>query len=138
MISVVPAEPIHYERIVPGKQHKHEVIGVPNQGAALAFINGEEVVAIIGGHLICEGVLQVWAFVSECVHKCPIGFHKAVVGVLGFYFKEFKLRRMQLSVRKDFDMGMKWAGSLGFRPEGLMQNYAADGMGCWLFAKVVK
>ena len=136
MISCVPAEPIHYEKIVLGERHKHEIIGMPKVGAALAFLNGEDVVAILGGHLIFNGVLQVWAFISDAVRKCPVSFHKSVVGILGFYFKEFKLRRMQFSVRSDFDMGIKWAESLGFRAEGLMKNYAQDGMSCWLYAKV--
>ncbi len=135
-IRIEQTVPDHFLQINTGERHKHENVA-PRQGfTAVTLFFKDEIVGIVGGNLIAPGILQAWGLISDSVSKCPISFHKTVLGLSSYYMDLLKLRRIQFSVRDDFERGIEWANRLGFYPEGLMRNYAMDGCPHWLFSRV--
>jgi hypothetical protein len=135
MIKVRPFRPEDYEKIRLKSIYGPEKIeGV--LGPAFTFLIDEQPIAIFGMYLIGPGLGQVWALTSDDLRREALGFHKAVLGLIYWSFDNWKLRRMQMSVRVGYTEGWKWARSLGFKCEGVMKAYSPDGTDCWLFARV--
>lgn len=136
MIKVVPFVPEHFEKIVLRDCYKRENISVVGMKAA-TFLLENEPMAIVGAQIIFDGVLQAWALTSDLISKKPIAFTKACKLMLKNQIEEHKIRRVQITVRTDYDHGWNWAIALGFELEGIMRNYGPDGCDYGLFAMVV-
>lgn len=103
---------------------------------AFTLMEGETVLAIIGGFPFVPGVVHFWAFISKHVRRHPVGFHKACLDILEWYEKNEKPRRIQWEVKVDYEMGQRWAESLGLKREGLMKSWMPDGTDCYLYARL--
>lgn len=127
----------HLSKMKLKEVHSSEVgLDVPLNAFATTFFYGDDPVAIFGASQLFRGVFHVWAFLTEDVKKHPIAFHREVVKLIDWWFKNAQLRRMQMSVKVGFSEGSKWASLLGFVPEGVMKNYGPDGSDYLLFARI--
>lgn len=134
MIKVVDYTPEHLAKIDLGNWHRGErpaEIGMQ----AVTFLMDEEPIAIFGWYFILPGCAQGWALLSKRIKEIPFAFHRETRELLDRVIKLYSVRRLQVSIRSDYKMGYKWARSLGFNCEGLMNYYAADNCGCWLVAR---
>lgn len=136
MVEIIPFREEHIEQIKPRNEQLDEPI--PNACVDAVTVLFDKVPgAIIGWHIVCPGVVQVWAIVSEKAKEQPIAFHKSVLSLLEASIEKYGIQRIQMSVRVGFAQGWRWALSLGFQCEGTMQKYGPDGSNYWLFARVV-
>jgi hypothetical protein len=103
---------------------------------AFTLMDGETVLAIIGGFPFIPGVIHFWAFISKHVREHPVEFHKVCLDILNWYEKKENPRRIQWEVRADYPMGQRWAESLGLKREGLMRGWMPDGSDCYLYARL--
>lgn len=92
-------------------------------------------VAIMGLNHMRDGVAEVWTVISERAKEHPMSFHRAVLGRLHAYEKKMKLVRMSMTVREDFEEGIRWAELLGFEREGLMKRFGPNGQNHFLYAR---
>ena len=134
MLDFVDFIPDHLERIkIRSAQDGERPKSI--RGPAVTILSDGEPLAIFGWYFICPGVVQIWAFVSEGVSEHKKSFHKACKAFLANGIGPVGARRIQFSVRCGFQQGWRWAKALGFRCEGVMEQYAPDGQPCWLFAR---
>lgn len=103
---------------------------------AFTLMQGETVIAILGGFPFVPGVIHFWAIIAKQVRECPIAFHKECIKILDWYEQHEKPRRIQWEVKADYLMGCKWAESLGMKREGLMKAWGPDGSDHYLYARV--
>lgn len=132
--QVVPFEPAHLEKI---EMRKEQGEGKPESvsGAALTFMLDGRPAAIVGGFCVVPKVLQVWAILSDDIKKHPFAFHRSIRAMLAWVIKERDLQRVQFTVKHGFVGGCKWAESLGFTQEGVMQGYGPGGTDYWLYGR---
>ncbi len=92
------------------------------------YINGlDEVIAIIGLTMLWPRVAEIWAVISEDVKKEPISFHKRIMHALHFYAENLDIKKYQVYVKAEYSDGKKWMHNLGFKIEGLLEKFGADG-----------
>jgi len=135
MIKVVEFDPVHLEGLELKDCYKSEKLGRVD-GPAVTLLHEGKPVAILGGAEIVPGVVHAWGRVSVRVSTCRMSFHRTVSALLVYFMKSMQLRRVQIHVQENYQMGIKWAKSLGFEPEGLMRKYGEDGSGFILMARV--
>lgn len=103
---------------------------------ALTIFDGGLVASIVGLVSFWPGVAECWAITTEHIKKKPYTFHRLVLELLKDCENIFKLHRIQITVRTDYNMGMRWARALGFYPEGIMKKYMPDGTDHYICARV--
>lgn len=133
MISVVPYEQRHFADMELHDCHAKESSGAPGR-AAVTFFDGSKPIAIIGAFEVVPGVTHLWANVSKHLNA---KFAKASRIMLDNFMVTNSVRRAQMTVRSDYEAGMRFARFLGFVPEALMKKYGQDGSDYWLYAKVM-
>lgn len=136
MITIIPFKQEHLEKIELKENYAQGECPKTVVHTAFTLMDGETVMAVIGGFPFVPGVIHFWAFISVHVRKKPLEFHKACIKVIQWYEKSEKPRRIQWEVKADYEMGCRWAESLGLKREGLMKAWGPDGADHYLYARV--
>lgn len=136
MITVIPFKPEHLEQIELKENFNQGECPKTIVNTAFSVMDGETVLAILGGFPFVPGVIHWWSFLSKHIDRYPIEFHKTILKVLAWYEKNEKPRRMQFEVKADYVEGQRWAESLGFEREGLMRAWGPDGCDHYLYARI--
>ena len=134
MTEVVAYEQSHFDALELHDCHTKESYGPPSR-PAITFLDGGKPVAIVGAFQVVPGVAHLWANVSKNVN---IRFAKTAKIVLDNFLYANGLRRAQMTIRRDYKAGMRFARFLGFEPEALMAKYGQDGSDYWLYARVTQ
>ena len=82
------------------------------------------------------GVAEVGMLMSKDIYKDRMGLQKVVLKLIEYCEKELGIHRLQMSVEQGFQMGVRWAHSLGFLYEGTMLKYGYDKKNHLLFSRV--
>lgn len=92
-----------------------------------------------GNVLMCCGVIpfhsqrvHAWTLLSVRASRHMPSLVKTVKG----FMDELPHRRIEMTIRVGFDMGVKWARILGFTPEAIMRAYLENGDDCILYARI--
>lgn len=117
------------------KAHTDALALQPNSFAHTVTIS-YKVVAVFGVTMIWPGCAEVWALVSDDLKTIPFWLHKKILNGIKFYETNLKLRRLQATVKVDFEMGHKWIKALGFKEEGILREYGVDGSDFYIYGKV--
>jgi len=103
-----------------------------NSDSSWGLLHGDMCVA-------CGGVWEIephrgiaWMLITG---DMGIGFYKVHTAVLD-YLKHTHLARVEMAVRSDNSVDMRWAKMLGFKLEGFMEKYFPDGSDGYLLARV--
>lgn len=137
-MKVIPFKPEHLEQIELKENYIQGDCPKTIVNTAFTFESDGKIIAIIGGFPFVPGVIHWWAFISKHVRDYPIDFHKEVLKMLDWYEENEKPRRMQFEVNCDYPEGQKWAESLGFRVEGVMEAWGPRGEDHFLYGRVNK
>lgn len=133
MVKVVPFHQDHLAKIELKACHQGEAT-TGTSGPAITLMDGEYPAAIIGWYQICPGVLQVWGIFSERIRRVPLSITKTAKKLLEFALTDH--HRVQICVRCDYLEGYRWAKSIGFSCEAIMNKYGADQSDYYLFARI--
>jgi hypothetical protein len=136
MIEIIPFKPEHLEQIDLKENYNRADCPKTVVHTAFTLMDGETILAIMGGFPFVPGVVHFWAWIGKGVRRKPIAFQKKCLEVIEWYEKNEKPRRIQWEVRADYEVGCRWAESLGLRREGLLRKWAPDGSDCYLYARV--
>lgn len=136
MIQVIPFKPEHLDQIELKENFNRSDCPQTVMNTAFTFTRDGHILAIIGGFPFVPGVIHFWAFLSKHIRKYPLDFQKEVLKMLDWYETNEKPRRIQFEVRADYDMGCRWAESLGMQREGLMRKWGPDGSDHYLYARI--
>jgi len=109
---------------------------IPETSYTAVDENGK-VIGIGGLTVFWEGVAEAWMVLSKDILDYRISAYRHIKEVIALAFRHFKLRRIQVTVRKDFPQAKKMFEQLDFKEEGFMEQFLPDKMDAYLFAKVI-
>lgn len=92
-------------------------------------------VGVVGVNTGWVGVGEVWTFLGDEIRHAPISFMKVVKNLLG-RCNEFGFHRLQMTVRREYTEGIKFAQALDFESEGLLRQYGPDRADHIMFSRV--
>jgi hypothetical protein len=95
-------------------------------------IDNEKVLGIAGVWEQEKHRAIAWAIIDRQIRSDYIHYHKAVKK---FLFK-CKYQRVEMAVDIQVPQAKRWAEMLGFKLEGLMERYFANGSDAYLYARV--
>lgn len=117
--ALVPFEPGHLRRLIPGR-HEIEVLGGIHPGQLAHIPIGGPAVTLMQDDLVlgCAGITPeggtgiVWSILSDQLRQRPLMLHRAAKGFLIGLTPRFGVLRSY--VRTDFEPGHHWLRALGF------------------------
>ena len=102
-------------------------------GPAFALVdNNARVLGIAGVWVIENHRANAWAIIDGEIGPDYIHFHKAV----NRFLDSAEYQRIEMAVEVNFKEAKRWAEMLGFKQEGLMHKYFANGNDAFLYARV--
>lgn len=112
---------------------------VPDENTITTIYEGH-IVAVGGLVVRWEGVGLLWLILTKDCKKW--GFHgvlalDAIRDKTDYLIKKNDLWRAEATVRTDFPEAIKMIEFLGFKREGLMEQYNPDKTNSFLYAKVI-
>lgn len=102
-------------------------------GPAYSGLDGDRVIACMGLIPLWENRAQGWGLISSNAGAYFNQITKAVLHTMELH----PFRRIEASVKCDFQPGHRWIKMLGFEREGTMRCYAPDGDDYDLYARVI-
>ncbi len=114
-------------------------VGLCNHDNIVGYtlVDGEEILAVGGAHVMWFGVGELWVLVSPEAKRRAAPFARYTKGVVDTIFEEHKLRRMQASVHVKDHPAIRFAEWLGLEHEGIMRKYGVRGEDYIRMARVV-
>lgn len=97
-----------------------------------AAVHEGVVLGCYGAIWVWEGRCIVWVWLSRHAGKYMRRVHREAAR----YVDSLNVRRIEATVRSGFSEGIHWPLMLGFKHEGHMESFFADGSDAELFAKV--
>jgi hypothetical protein len=102
-----------------------EAMELPGHGYSL-MKNGH-LIASAGVYPVWEGLGEAWVVPSDLIYRYKIELVKQI----NHYFRELlekhNYRRVQATVRADFETGHRFIEFFGFKRESLLKSYGPDG-----------
>ena len=95
-----------------------------------------KIIAVGGVVLFWDGVGEAWLILTKDILDYKLTAYRHIREMVGLAIKHFKLRRLQITVRTDFERAVKMAEKIGFVREGLMIGYCPDGCDAYIYAMV--
>lgn len=106
---------------------RHWLESAEKKDRAFTLIDNGHLVVAGGIRQIWDGLGEAWMIPSDRIPKYKIKMIKTLRSHIDLITEEDGLRRLQATVRDDFDIAKKFIEFLGFKREGLMKNYGPDG-----------
>lgn len=108
----------------------------PPETAFAGVVDGK-VVGIGGIVVFWEGVAEGWLILSKDILNQKTDSYRCIKEMMSIVIKKFYLRRLQITVRTDYQRGIKMVERLGFVREGLMKFYCPDKCDAYVYAKII-
>jgi len=90
------------------------------------FLNSKPVFAC-GIVQLWDGVAEAWVLAGKNVFDIKILAAKTIKQLQDQTCKKYKIKRLQTSVKANFERGLRFATWCGFEVEGLKRKYGPDG-----------
>jgi hypothetical protein len=97
---------------------------------------GKKPIFAAGMKMIWGQVAEGWVIATQDVWDHPLSVARAIKKDFAKVAKKFNIKRVQTSVRSDFDKGIRFAEWLGLENEGLMKHYGFDGSDQYRYARI--
>ena len=99
---------------------------------------------IDNGHLVVSGGIipiwermgEAWLIPSDQIPKYKLKIIKTLRDHISSITEEDGLRRLQATVRTDYEVAVRFIEFMGFKREGLMKNYGPDGVDHFMYARI--
>ncbi len=97
---------------------------------------GKKPIFAAGMKMIWGQVAEGWVIATQDVWNHPLLVARAIKKDFAKVARKFNIKRVQTSVRSDFDKGIRFAEWLGLENEGLMKHYGFDGSDQYRYARI--
>ena len=104
--------------------------------AVTGWVNGKPV-ACGGICLQWDGVGEAWILCGKDVEKIPVTAIRQIVKHLELFTRDLGLWRVQATVCAEWEMARRFVERLGFKAEGRLERYMADGKDAIMYAKLI-
>lgn len=148
MINIIPFEQKHADYILGQQMNAEELYLKPehkkyakfseNVGMSFTGIKDDKPIASGGIYMLWDGVAEGWVMATSQIWEHKIYFALQFKKRTEILIKSIKIKRLQTSVKADFDLGIKFAEFLGLTNEGIMKNYGPDGSDYYRYARIIK
>jgi RimJ/RimL family protein N-acetyltransferase len=101
-----------------------------------ALSNDKEVIGCAGIKPMWRGVGTAWTMLSPNLRKHPFFLHRAVKRHLERLAISRGMHRVEMVVMNQFEVGKRWAKSLGFASEGVRKQYTPDKQDIEMFVRL--
>lgn len=142
-MTIVPFEPEHLEVLLlqpsqailqPLLSDRNYGVNLHRGGPAYSALVGDQVIACMGLIPAWEHRAMAWGLIAAEAGPHFVRITKAVMRTMELH----PFRRIETSVRRDFQQGHRWVRLLGFEREGTMRCYSPDGGDYDLYARVTR
>jgi len=106
-----------------------------NKGAAYTGIKDGEIIAFAGCIVHWKGVADAYLIGSNKIEENKISVARAVLNGLKLIEDNFKLHRLQVTVREDYKVSRNWVEWMGFKQEGVLKNFSPEGDNYVMYAR---
>ena len=83
-----------------------------------------------------NGVAEGWVMASQTIYDVKFLACKEIKRRTDILCKKNNVKRLQTTVKYDFNTGIRFASWLGLKPEGIMRKYGPDGSDYYRMAKI--
>ena len=120
---------------VDASYKEHRICTADKGNAYTLFVDRKPIVA--GGIIILwEGVAEGWVMASQTIYEVKFLACKEIKKRTDILCKKNNVKRLQTTVKYDFNTGFRFASWLGLKPEGIMRKYGPDGSDYYRMAKI--
>jgi hypothetical protein len=141
-MRVVPFKPEHLSHLPLQRKQlnaREYIANDPDYIRALTMYGDAYTVLVDGEPIVCAGVMKygdgrggAWALFAETSGKHFVRICRYILR----YLQVSDLRRIEAVVDVDFAEGIRLAKVLGFKVEGVMQQYGRDGHDHYMMGRV--
>jgi len=113
----------------------HRICLEDKGNAYTLFVDKKPIVA--GGIIVLwQSVAEGWVMANQNIFEIKLLACKEIKNRTDELCKKNKIKRLQTTVKYDFNSGIRFASWLGLKPEGIMRNYGPDGSDYYRMAKI--
>ncbi len=109
---------------------------VADNSIAYSFYHHGNLIFCGGIFLHYAGFGEAWLLCSPEAETLPKGMFKLTRDGLEKIIKDYKLFRVQATVRCDWKQAQKFIRKLGFTPEGVLRKYGIDQSNYMMYARI--
>jgi len=103
------------------------ICDLSKKGQAFTYVDNGKPIFACGIVQLWDGVAEAWVLGSRNIFDIKILAAKTIKELQDDTCKKHKIRRLQTSVKANFDRGLRFATWCGFEIEGLKKKYGPDG-----------
>lgn len=96
-------------------------------GFAYTMLVDKRVAAVGGVARIWPGLAEGWVVASPLARTSPVALTKAAIRGIAYTMQSLHLHRLQAHVKTSDKRAVRWAEFLGFKREGTLAKFGADG-----------
>jgi len=108
-----------------------------NKDRAFTLVDNGHLVAAGGIIPIWEGMGEAWLIPSDVMPRYRLRVIKTLRRRIDEIIDADNLRRLQATVRADYDVAVRFIEFLGFKREGLMKNYGPGGADHYMYSRII-
>ncbi len=122
----------------PAEVHKQiaDMLGGMANAIVWTVHEDDKVYAVFGLTFLWNGVAEGWALLTDKISEFKFALHKRILNAIKFYVEKMDIKRLQITVKSDFEKGIKWAEALGFEKESLMKKWGPEGADYYQYVRL--
>ena len=106
---------------------ENRICNFSKRGQAFTYFLNDKPVFACGIVPLWQGVAEAWVLAGKNIFDIKILAAKTIKELQDQTCKKYKIKRLQTSVKADFERGLRFATWCGFEIEGLKKQYGPDG-----------
>lgn len=145
-IKVVPYKSWHSTKIIQAGMNDEKLsidakaysdkIELAEPGMSYTLLVNDTIVCSGGIYPLWTGVAEGWVLSTRRIFDFTLSACRAIKERTDLICENNKIWRLQTAVRADYETGLRFAGWLGLKKEGLMKKYGPDGSNYYKMAKI--
>ena len=108
----------------------------PEENCYTGLVDGK-IMGVGGVIVLWEGVGEAWLILSKDILEMKIATYLCIKEMVERMISECNLRRIQAVIRTDYPQAIKMIEALGFKREGLLEEYLPDKCNAFMYAKLI-
>lgn len=135
----------HLTRIQYNEDTKEYMKHIPNYvhyiwdnavvGSSWTAICKGKVIAVFGIRYIWNGLAEMWMVPSKDIHKYAISLVRGARALTDTAIHDNEIKRLQIVVKVENDVALRFAKSLGFGVESVMTKFGPEGADYYMMVR---
>ena len=135
----------HLTRIQYNEDTKEYMKHIPNYvhyiwdnavvGSSWTGICRGKVIAVFGIRYIWSGLAEMWMIPSKDIYKNAILLLRGARAITDTTIRDYEIKRLQICVKVENDVALRFAKSLGFSVESVMTKFGPEGADYYMMVR---